>query len=382
MKSLRVLHRWRRESRALPHTHGNAFHLLCGGPEYFSALISAIDGAHYEVLIESYIWADDAVGRAILAAAEAAARRGGFVRIIMDGVGSYSVKPEAHRLMREAGGETGIFNPVRFKFIFRHWYERNHRKLAVIDGATAFIGGFGFWDVWVDEPPPKGWWDIGARVEGPIAAQFRRVFAHDWYLCRHHHLPAVREPAPAHHTGKEVLRLLPSVMGRRHLLLDLRRHIECARERAYICTTYFIPSLLLRHALRRAARRGVDVRLLLPAPLKEAVAFMFAGRRHYHSLLAAGVRIFEYQPAFLHAKYAVVDRKWGYVGSSNLDNWSGRFNLEADLETLSEGSVDILSGRFLADLGDSREISFARWKTRPFWMRVMERVFGWIDPLL
>jgi len=379
MKSLKTL-RWRREARLFPATGGNSFQLLSGGKEYFPALLKAIAEARHEVLVECYVWSDDDTGRAVLEAAAAAARRGIAVMLCLDGVGGFGARQTAEKILAGTGGVVAVFNPVRFRPWFRRWYERNHRKIAVIDGATAFIGGFGFRNDWY-EFSPAGRWDIGARVSGPVAGQCRRAFAHDWFRSTRRYLPPGREPAKAREGG-ESLRLLPSVLGRRDLLRNLRNSIGNARKRAYICTTYFIPSLRLRHALRRAARRGVDVRLLLPSPPREAPAFIFAGRRHYHSLLAAGVRIFEYQPAFIHAKYAVVDRDWGYIGSSNLDNWSGRFNLEADLETLSPGSVQALEGRFLMDLEDSREISLERWRNRSIWMKLMERIFGWIDPLL
>jgi phosphatidylserine/phosphatidylglycerophosphate/cardiolipin synthase-like enzyme len=379
MKPVRML-RWRRESRSLPVTRGNSLSLLCGGKEYFSALLRAISGARREVLVENYVWAEDEVGLQVLEAAAGAARRGVEVRILLDGFGGYSVRQAAQRILAGTGAKLAVFNPVRFRPGFRRWYERNHRKIAVVDGTTAFIGGFGFRRDWTDLSP-AGRWDLGARVEGPVAAQFRRAFAHDWYRSRRRDAFPPVEPVQGE-KGREALRLLPSVLGRRDLLRSLRRSIKGARERAYVCTTYFIPGLRMRHALRRAARRGVDVRLLLPSPREESVAFIFAGRRHYHSLMSAGVRIFEYERAFIHSKYAVVDRKWGFVGSSNLDNWSGRFNLEADLETLSPESLEALEGRFLMDLEDSREISFERWKNRPFWMKLMERVFGWIDPVL
>jgi len=379
MKRLSGL-RWRRLSRTLPVTTGNTFSLLCGGKEYFSSLLKAIEGARNEILIESYVWADDEIGRSVLTAAAMAARRGIAVRVVMDGVGGFPARQFAEGVFSGTGGEVAIFNPVKFKPWFRRWYERNHRKIAVIDGNTAFIGGFGIRDDWI-APPPEGRWDLGARVSGPIASQFRMAFAHDWLRSRHQLLPYAVMPGQAGRGG-EMLRLLPSVLGRRDLLRNLRRSIIGAQERIYICTTYFIPSIRMRHALRRAAFRGVDVRLLLPTPVKSAMAFKFAGRRHYRSLLAAGVRIFEYQPAFIHSKYAVIDHDWGFVGSSNLDNWSGRFNLEADLEVLSPGAVQALEGRFLMDLEDSTEISPARWESRPLWMKLMERFFGWFDPLL
>lgn len=372
--------RWRRETHRPAAVPGNRFALLAGGPAWFGALRDAIRRARHEVLVESYIWADDRVGRAMLAEAGAAARRGVRVRIVVDAFGSLGLGDRPLRAFRAAGGELGFYNPFRWTFRLGRLARRNHRKLAVIDGATGFIGGFAIRDDWT-AAPPAGRWDVGARVAGPIVDQFRRVIARDWARCRKPPLP---EPGPGapRRAGRETLRLLPSAYGRHHLFRRLRRTLHESRSRAYVCASYFIPSFRMRRALRRAARRGVDVRLLLPTPRTEAVAFRFAGRRHYGSLLRAGVRIFEFQPSFLHAKYAVVDRGWGYVGSSNLDNWSGRFDLEADLETLSRGAVDALARRFLADARRAREILYARWRRRALWITLLERLFGRFDPWL
>lgn len=329
--------------------------------------------------MQSYIWFGDATGRAYLAAATAAARRGVVVRVIMDGVGGRGARSRAARRLTAAGGAIGVFNRLRFRPGHRRWYRRNHRKLVVVDGATGFIGGFGFWNESAP-PPPAGRWDLGARVRGPVVPQFRRAFAHDWRLCGGEPLPALPGGTPAC-AGRETLRLLPSLAGRHLLLRRLNERLAVARARAWICTTYFIPSPLMRARLRGAARRGVDVRILLPTPRREALAFRFAGRRHYGSLLAAGVRIHEYLPTFLHSKYAVVDG-WGCLGSSNLDNWSGRFNLEADLELLSARPRRALERRFREDCRAGREITRGRWERRARWIRAMERAFGWIDPLL
>jgi len=302
------------------------------------------------------------------------------VRIIVDGVGSFGLGANALRPLIEAGGSVGIFNPVRLLHGWSRLMRRNHRKMAVFDGVTAYIGGFGYGNDWADVPP-AGWWDLGARITGPAAAQFRRVFARDWARCRQPRLPELAD-LRLPRAGRERLRLLPSVFGRHDLFRRLRQAARPARERVYVCTTYFIPNPWIRWALRRAARRGVDVRILLPGPHQANWPLLLAGRRHYGALLAAGVRIYEYQTSFLHAKYALVDRTMGLIGSSNLDSWSGRFNLEADLEVLSPGAIRILARRFLRDLGSAREITRSRWSRRPAWIRLIERFFGGFDPWL
>ncbi len=376
---LRRLLRRRPFAPRAPVTTGNAFQVLPGGPAWFRALRAAIRTARREVLLESFIWDDDRTGRLFLADVAAAARRGVRVRIVVDGIGSLGLGARALRPLMRAGGGAGVFNPVGWIPRLGRLTRRNHRKLAVIDGRTAFIGGFGFRDAWA-KPAPVGWWDVGVRVRGPVAAQFRTVIAGDWAACGGPALPA--PPATAGRAGREALRLLPSAILRNHLLHQLRRELQTARERVWVCTTYFIPTLPMRHALRTAARRGADVRLLLPTPRRESFVFRFAGRRHYGSLLRAGVRIFEYQPSFLHAKYAVADGHWALIGSSNLDTWSGRYNLEADLEASSPGAVRALAARFLADQREAHEVTRDRWERRALWLLALERLFGRFDPWL
>jgi phosphatidylserine/phosphatidylglycerophosphate/cardiolipin synthase-like enzyme len=372
--------RWHNVFAGPPTTTGNTFTLLAGGPAIYAALARSIRAARHEILLETYIWNKDATGRAFLAAVAAAARRGVKVRILVDGVGSFGLVPESQQPLLQSGAQFRVFNRVRLLHGWSRLFMRDHRKVAIIDGRMAFTGGFGYGDQWAGLPP-SGWWDVGVRVAGPVVGQFRRAFAAVWRRSGPTAIAPTVEHGPPH-PGTERLRFVPSRIGRHELFKRLRRAAHPARQRVYICTTYFIPSLWVRHALRRAARRGVDVRLLLPGPEVDHVAFRFAGRRHYGSLLAAGVRIFEYQPSFLHAKYALVDSDWGLLGSSNLDSWSSRFNLEADLEIHSRRAVGALADRFMRDLRLTREITSALWTSRSMWVRFAERFFGGFDPWL
>ncbi|MCI0585430.1 MAG: phospholipase D-like domain-containing protein [Planctomycetes bacterium] len=359
---------------------GNSVELLAGGERFFGALREAIEGAKREVLLCSYLWWPDSTGLAFLEAAAACARRGLAVRVLMDGVGAHGIPGKRLREVEGAGARVGIHHPVRLPGLFSRLLRRNHRKVAVVDGEVAFVGGFGFADPWV-VPPPEGWWDLGARVAGPVVSQFRRLFGYDWQRSGGEPLPdPLAEEPPSR--GGERLRVLAGRRGRPELLRQLLWAIHDARRRVLVATPYFIPGFRLRHRLRVAARRGLDVRLLLPGPRTDHLAIRLAGRRHYGSLLGSGVRIFEYRRGFLHSKYALVDLAWGAVGSSNLDSWSARFNLEADLEVLSPGGLRGLEARFLEDLGAAREIGLADWARRPLRSRILERVFGWFDPVL
>jgi phosphatidylserine/phosphatidylglycerophosphate/cardiolipin synthase-like enzyme len=218
-------------------------------------------------------------------------------------------------------------------------------------------------------------------VEGPVVPVLRNLFLKDWRRTTRRALPGTR-PLVVPACGDEIVQPLVSSRGRGELGHRLRGAVRGARRRVDIANAYFVPGFPLRRALRRAARRGVSVRLLLPGQRNDHFAVWSAGRRHYHGLLAAGVRIYEWQRGMLHAKLATVDDAWAYVGSSNLDRWSARFNLELDLGLRTPGGVAAVSERFEADLASAREITISQWEARPLSLRLFERVFGWFDPLL
>ena len=252
------------------------------------------------------------------------------------------------------------------------------------------------------------------RVSGPVVPRLRGLFLSDWRQAAHRPLPWAEESLPGvlaatdadgdggtdgdtgddtgdgtgddaapavGATGQDSVHPLVTRRSRPELARRLKEALRATTVRADIASAYFVPGLRMRRALRRTARRGVQVRLLLPGPRTDHFAVWNAGRRHYHALLKAGVRIHEFQRSMLHSKYAVLDG-WGYVGSSNLDAWSRRFNLELDLGLGPGPALTDLGELFEADLADAREITLSQWEARPLTARFAETFFGWFDPLL
>jgi cardiolipin synthase A/B len=370
----------RRDLRGrFPRAHGNAFTVIGGGEPFYADLLAAIRAARHELLFCTYLWTNDTTGRVFLGEVEAAARRGVRVAVLVDGVGSFSLTSAQLQAIRDAGGLAAVHQPLRHAWGLQRLMRRNHRKNIVIDGHIAWVGGAGIADEWLER-----WWDVMVRVEGPVADQLRLVFRRDWLRTTRTWLPdlPVTGDAPPRHPGREVLRALPSGLTRREMLGELLIETGRVQDRVWIASAYFVPGFWLRRRLRRAARRGVDVRVLVPGPETDHRPVWFAGRRHYGKLLAAGVRVFEYRKGLMHAKYALVDDRWGCVGSSNLDAWSARYNYELDIEVTSRGGVAALVERFEADAAQAREIELERWRNRPYLLRLAEQVFGWIDPLL
>ncbi len=343
---------------------GNRLTLLNSGREFFPALIAAIDEARREVHLETYIFEDDASGRPVIDALKRAAGRGVEVRLLVDGFGAASsidgVLPE----LNAAGVRTLVYRRELARFqLRRHRLRRLHRKLATVDARIAFVGGINIID---DLNPPEAKaprYDYAVRVEGPLIKPIRRVMLRLWdtvvwasfrrrAAVRRHLAPVVRKAGDE--TAAFVVR---DNIRHRHAIEDAYiEAIDGARNDILIANAYFLPGFRFRRALLAAARRGVRVGILLQGRVEYRLQH-YATQALYGRLLAAGVRIFEYQPSFLHAKVAVIDGEWATVGSSNIDPFSLLLAKEANVvvrdaafaatlrrsldEAIAEGAVEL-----------------------------------------
>ncbi|HVE06416.1 MAG TPA: cardiolipin synthase ClsB [Paraburkholderia sp.] len=365
-------------------TSGNDVRLFASGDEYFSALIERIDAATHVVTLETYIFADDEAGRSVCAALMRAAARGVCVRVITDGIGTARLPMFQEWLA--AGIEHRIYNPHLFG---RFGFSRTHRKLAVIDDEYAYCGGINI----VDDYQQNGTrllyprWDFAVELSGPIVADVRVAFDLQWRRIRIGHRPKAAPDATgatAAGTTDQFVRARrrtrtgdmravgePSaafvardnIVNRRAIEKAYLTAIGQARSEVLLANPYFMPGRKLRRALIYAARRGVDVRLLIGR--KEFPVLDYAVPFLYRSLLRAGVRIAEYEKTMLHGKVAVVDSNWGTVGSSNLDALSLVLNNEANVVLVLDPELDKLRGAILAAFAESRSIDRAHYEARP-----------------
>jgi cardiolipin synthase len=216
------------------------------------------------------------------------------------------------------------------------------------------------------------------QIAGPVLTDWQHAFADTWRRCGSELLLAASPPAAPHPDGAAGRLALSEARQRSTLANDVIRRFEAARGRAWVMSAYFVPSRRFRKALRRAARRGVDVRLLVPGTRTDHPWVRQAARRFYGKLLRNGVRIFEYQPRMLHAKMILCD-DWVSIGSSNLDRWSFRWNLEANQEIVDRGTSDTAAGLFTADFTASMELSRRYWRERAWLDRLRERIAGVLD---
>lgn len=395
--------------------------LLPDGPEAFARMQQAIGDAREEVLLETYILRDDTLGESMQGALIAAAQRGVRVSVLADAVGSLFTRDEFWETL-EAGGVT-----VRhFHRFWHHPFEalrRDHRKLLVIDRTVSFTGGMNIGNEYGSSirRHRDAWRDTFIELRGSVARELAAVFAEGWDRARGPALPGLEyvswsegvvhppttrrafalplrleaqltrrlgrrrdrkrgrqvrreaEPAGDDMPGVAVLDPRPG-RGQREMLSVLVALVGAARERLWITTPYFAPPTRALELLAAAARRGVDVRLLLPSARTDVPLVRHAAHGTYQRLLQHGVRVYEYQRATLHAKTVVVDGYAGIVGSSNLDFRSFWLNAECNVLLFDEASSAALERAFKTDLEGSVEITAESWRQRTIGHRLLDRL--------
>ena len=361
---------------------GNRIGLLTNGEQYFPELVAAIDAAQTEVFVESYIYCDDGTGQRIAEALARAAARGVATHLLVDGFGTPKFSPRLRTLLEDAGAELLVFRPSLLPWFLRRPrapLRRMHRKLASIDGRLGFIGGINIIDD-VDPPhplPPR--YDFAVRVEGPLATELHLEAGKLWSRVAWANLgqrwPGFRKlretaprigrapPPPAtagNHRAALVIR--DNVRRRRTIEEAYLELIAAARSEIVIANAYFFPTRRFRAALTGAARRKVEVTLLLQGRV-EYLLQHYASRAHYRTLLDAGIRVREYHRSFLHAKVAVFDGRIATVGSSNIDPFSLLLAQEANVFVDDAGFAGELRASVLeACKAGSRPVSRYYWR--------------------
>lgn len=373
-------------------TAGNQVKLFRSGEAYFASLVARIDAAEKDVVLETYIFCDDSAGQAVSAALLRAAARGVRVRVITDGIGT--ARLPIFNDWPTRGVEHRIYNPHLFG---RFGFSRTHRKLAVVDDRFAWCGGINIVDDYENDGVrlPYRRWDFAIELQGPVVADVREAFEVQWHRIRFGHRPVAtlqpdltfkddasldalkaRRPRSAdlRHAGEPVVAFVArdNLINRRAIEKAYLTAIGQARSEVLLANPYFMPGRKLRRALVFAARRGVEVKLIIGR--KEFAALDYAVPFLYRSLLKAGVKIAEYEKTMLHGKVAVVDSNWGTVGSSNLDALSLMLNNEANVVLVQDRQIDSLREAILVAFNESRRIDEAHYEARP----AGERLLNWL----
>ncbi|MNF35500.1 putative cardiolipin synthase YwiE [compost metagenome] len=368
-----------------PWKSGNRFELLIDGPQFFPPMLTAIARAEHQVALELYLVEDGKCSEALVDALCVAAVRGVRVRCLFDGFGCLRLGVALRERLAQSGVMLQLYNPLRWRQGLSNLY-RDHRKILVVDDRVAFVGGTGSTDeFWDPSQETSRWHEAMVAIEGPLVAHWQAIFDYQWLAnlgrrpWKPGEAPGLAHLPPYPAVGEGLGRLAyADASQHRDIVQSLVRSIRTARNRVWLATPYFLPSWKVRRALIKAARRGVEVRLLLTSRHTDHPPVRFAGQRYYPRLLRAGVRIFEYQQRFLHLKLVLVD-DWVSVGSCNFDHWNLRFNLEANLEALDPQFTQAVDACMRQDFADSREITLDDWHARPLLKRLRQRLWGWLD---
>lgn len=366
-----------------PFLPGNRADLLVNGPAAFAALADAINAARTRIDMESYEF-DQQAGSRFSDLLLAARARGVAVNLIYDAWGTFSTPRSVFDRLRRGGVNLLEYNPLAPNDrVGINLNKRDHRKLLCIDGKVAITGGVNISRVYENPPghaeggaplPPDqaAWRDTDVRIEGPVVAQFEHYFTETW---RDQHGPPLPAPPPTPSTprGDLLVQAIDGAPENGHPLIyrTLLSAIALSRKSVHLTTGFFAPTPDLARALRDAARRGVDVQIVVPSRSTSNAA-VAAGRADYTDLLEAGVGIHERQYRVLHAKTAVIDGAWSAIGSSNLDWRSVVWNNEIDAIIIDKGFGSRMEALFAQDIAASRAIDLTSWRNRPFGERVDE----------
>lgn len=348
------------------------------GADLYADMLERIRRAEHTVYFESFIWKADETGRAFKDALLDAARRGVDVYVVFDSWGNFVVPPSFKRFPRMANLHVlqfPFFRPGLLTFNIRKT-GRDHRKVLVVDGETGYVGGYNIGDLYATQ-----WRDTHLRVDGPSAWELENAFVDFWNDHRRRRHPEI--PDTGARSWDARIRAVQNAP--RRLLFPVRGVYVEAMDRAqhhiYITQGYFIPDKEILHGLVTAARRGVDVRVLIPEVSNHVLAD-WAARTYYDRLLEAGVTIWLFQDAMVHAKTMTVDGRWTTVGTTNIDRLSMTGNFEINLELYDDGLAEQMERIFATDLGNARQLTHEEWDQRGMLPRLGERILRPLGPLL
>ncbi len=355
---------------------GDRLKLYTYGVELYESMLEEIERAEESIYVGTFIWKGDEVGRRFVEALARKAREGVRVCAIFDGLANVFVPPsfkrfpeEIHTLyFRPLWGPVNLADP---RNVFRY-----HRHIMSVDGRVAFLGGYNIGSLYA-----TGWRDTHVRVRGVIAREVENDFADFWNAHRTSELPELPhagerswEPQVTLHRNDPYMRIFPI----RAVYLEA---IDKANERVYLTHAYFVPDRAMRAALVAAAKRGVDVQVLVPEHSNHVTADWLS-RRHFHELLSAGVRIFRYRHIMIHSKTATIDGVWSTVGSANMDRFSMLGNYETNIEVYSGRFAAQMERIFELDKTNAAELTLEEWEARPLPAKIVERVLSTLSPMV
>lgn len=370
-----------------PFTRHNKVKLLLNGEEKFPEVLEALRAAKDHIHIEYYIVEEGEVAKQMEEVLLQKAKEGVDIRFIYDDFGSRSIRKKTLKRLKEAGIKTAPFYKIRFLLLANRLNYRNHRKIIVIDGHTAFTGGINISDKYINNKEGQLYWrDTHLRIDGPGVYYLQYLFLNDWNFCAGESLQPASFlfPSPQLHKPEDVLVQIAASgpdSTQPSILFSLLQAVYLAQEEILITTPYFIPGESLLEALEIAALSGLKVKLLVPG-VSDIGLVNAAARSYYDELLSAGVEIYQYQKGFIHAKTLVADGKLSVVGTANMDYRSFELNFEVNALVYDCDFSKQLREVFYNDLKDAEKIDAGAWSERPVYKQMVEKVARLLSPLL
>jgi cardiolipin synthase len=372
-----------------PLTSGNKVTLLIDGPATYAAMFQAMEAARDHINMETFIIEDDDTGRRFSDLLLKKQAEGVQVNLLYDSRGSFLTPAPFFQRLRDAGIQVLAFNPVNPLKARGSWSmaHPDHRKILVVDGKIGFTGGINISSVYSsslsgrgrrssgkqDNKSPIPWRDTDVQIEGPVVSEFQKLFLDTWHRQKGPNLSGRNYFPDLKAEGNALVRAVGSSPGESNRLTFVLyvSAITFAENSLHLTNAYFVPDVETMKALGDAARRGVDVKILLPGTTDSSQT-LNAGRYYYSDLLKSGVKIYEQRKALLHAKTAVIDGVWSTVGSTNMDFWSFSTNDEVNAVILNKEFAADMEKMFSVDIASSREIRLEEWETRPLFNRMGE----------
>jgi cardiolipin synthase len=355
---------------------GGRLKLYPFGVKLYESMLEEIEGAEETIFVGTFIWKGDEMGRRFVEALSKKAREGVKVCVIFDGLANVVVPPSFKRFPKEIQtlhfrplwGPANLANP---RNVFRY-----HRHTMIVDGKVGFVGGYNIGSLY-----EAGWRDTHIKIRGWEARDLENDFVDFWNNHRTGDLEPIEierkrswNPAAVFHRNDPYLRMFPI----RAMYIEA---IDRANHHIYLTHAYFVPDRAMRAGLIEAAKRGVDVQILIPRDSNHVTADWLA-RRHFHELLSAGVRIFRYKHIMIHSKTATIDGVWSTVGTANIDRYSMLGNYEINLEVYDQRLAAQMERMFALDKTNADELTLEKWESRPLQSKVVERALATLSPLV
>jgi cardiolipin synthase len=359
---------------------GQQLELLIDGEAAFEAIFKAIAKAERCILVQFFIFHDDALGRRMQQALLERAAAGVRVFVLFDGIGSHALPRQYVETLRAGGVAVYPFatrrRPNRFQLNFR-----NHRKIVVVDGSLGFLGGLNVGDEYLGlKPPLAPWRDTHLQVAGPAVIDLQRSFAVDWHWVTGE-LPPMLPPHPVQGSAHTLIAATGPADPQETCSLFFTVAINAARKRLWLTTPYFVPDQAVMSALRLAVMRGVDVRVLIPSRPDHFTVFL-ASTLHARDAIDAGIRMFRYQPGFMHQKVILIDDDTACVSSMNLDNRSFRLNFEIGALNVDRAFAADVERMLAEDFDKAVEVTREEYRRAPYLRRLAMHVARLFDPVL